>query len=69
MRTQAGLTQREQATLMGRERSFISRLETGERRIDLVEFFWICEACKVDAAKTAGDLYLAFRKGVRDDGA
>jgi transcriptional regulator with XRE-family HTH domain len=49
MRIEAGLTQRELAARMGREQSFIWRLEQGERRLDVLEFFWVCRALGMDA--------------------
>ena len=49
MREEAGLTQRELADRIGREQSFVGRIETRERRIDLVEFVWICRCCGVDS--------------------
>jgi ribosome-binding protein aMBF1 (putative translation factor) len=51
LRTKAGLTQRELAAKLGRERSLIARLEQGERRLDIVEFFWLCRACNADPVK------------------
>jgi transcriptional regulator with XRE-family HTH domain len=48
MRTRAGLTQRELAEKVGREQSFIGRIETRQRRIDLVEFIWIARCCGLD---------------------
>lgn len=47
IRHKAGLTQRELAKKLGREHSFIARIEQGERRVDLVEFYLICKACKI----------------------
>lgn len=47
MRKNAGLTQRQLAAKLERERSLVGRLELGERRLDMVEFFWICKACGV----------------------
>ena len=47
MRHTAGLTQRELAELLEREHSFVWRIEKGERRLDLVEFRWVCEALNV----------------------
>jgi transcriptional regulator with XRE-family HTH domain len=47
LRRQAGLTQRQLATKLQRERNFVGRLELGERRLDVVEFFWICRVCGV----------------------
>ena len=53
MRKQAGLTQRQLAKRLGREHSFVGRIELGERRVDVLEFFWICRACGFDPAKTS----------------
>ncbi|MEI6787396.1 MAG: helix-turn-helix transcriptional regulator [bacterium] len=44
MRNDAGLSQRDLAKLLGRENSFVWRIETGKRRLDVVEFFWVCKA-------------------------
>ena len=44
MRQKAGLTQRELAKKLDREHSFVCRIETGERRLDLIEFYWVCRA-------------------------
>lgn len=49
MRQQAGLTQRDLAQRMGREHSFVWRIEKGERRLDVVEFLWVCQALGQDA--------------------
>ena len=48
MRTEAGLTQRQLAERLGREQSFVGRIETRQRRVDLVEFCWICRCCGAD---------------------
>lgn len=48
MRERAKLTQRQLADAVGREHSFIGRIETGQRRVDLVELVVICRACGVD---------------------
>ena len=56
MRQKAGLTQRQLATKLDRERNFVGRLEVGQRRLDLVEFFWFCEACKADPKTEASNL-------------
>jgi transcriptional regulator with XRE-family HTH domain len=56
MRKTAGLTQRELADRLGRERSFIARVETGQRRVDLVELVWWCEACDADATAKVSEL-------------
>ena len=56
MRKAAGLTQRQLAKKLGRENSFVDRLEAGERRIDLVELLWICKALGAPPEKTLVDL-------------
>jgi len=48
LRKRAGLTQRELAERLGREQNLVGRIETRQRRIDLVEFVWICQACGAD---------------------
>jgi len=41
-RNAAGLSQAQAAERLGRPQSFISKCESGERRIDLVEFLQFC---------------------------
>jgi len=62
LRQNARLTQRQLARKLRREHSLISRLELGERRVDLVEFFWICQACGANPARTASSLMRKFAK-------
>lgn len=45
MRDDAGLTQAELAARLGKPQPFVSRYETGERRLDIVELRRICHAC------------------------
>lgn len=47
MRQQAHLTQREVATRLDHHQAFVSRSETGERRIDVIELRAICRALGV----------------------
>jgi transcriptional regulator with XRE-family HTH domain len=56
LRKGAGMTQRQLAKAVGREQSYIGRIETGQRRIDLVEWVGICRACGVDPEKTIARL-------------
>ncbi len=51
LRRQAGLTQRQLAAKLRREHNLIGRLELGERRLDVVEFYWLCKACGADPAE------------------
>lgn len=56
LRQDAGLTQRDLAAKLGRELSYISRIEQGQRRLDLVEFVWHCKACGVDPQAVGAEL-------------
>ena len=56
MRTEAGLTQRDLAKRLNREHSFVWRVETGRRRLDVVEFYWLCRALKKNASTVYRDL-------------
>ncbi len=56
LRTKAGLTQRQLAAKLERERSLVGRLELGERRLDMVEFYWLCRACNANPVKEATGL-------------
>ncbi|WP_303903018.1 helix-turn-helix domain-containing protein [Thiohalomonas denitrificans] len=60
IRERAGLTQRELCRRLGKEHSFVSKYELGERRIDIVEFYWICKACGVSPEVEATQLMKAF---------
>jgi transcriptional regulator with XRE-family HTH domain len=46
-RRQGGLTQSELAQRLKKPQSYVSKYETGERRIDLIEFLEISEALDV----------------------
>ena len=62
IRHEAGLTQRELCRRLHKEHTFISKCELGERRIDIAEFYWICEAYQASPKKEAGKLMEAFKK-------
>ncbi len=42
------LTQSEMAKILGKPQSFVSKYETGERRIDIIEFLQIADALNID---------------------
>jgi transcriptional regulator with XRE-family HTH domain len=65
IRGNARLTQRELAGILRRERSFISRVEVGERRLDLLEFFWLCEACGADAEVEVAKIFRLWRRDAK----
>lgn len=60
MRMDAGITQQQLADSLEREQSFVWRIEKGERRLDVVEFFWVCNALGYDAAEVYSELCAAF---------
>ena len=47
-RARAGLTQAALAQQMGVVQSFVSKIETGERYLDVLEFLRWCEATQAD---------------------
>jgi transcriptional regulator with XRE-family HTH domain len=44
VRSEVGLTQAELAARLGRPQSFVSKYESGERRLDLIELSEVCAA-------------------------
>lgn len=47
-RIAAGVTQVEAAERLGRPQSFISKCESGERRVDIAEYLALCQAFGID---------------------
>jgi transcriptional regulator with XRE-family HTH domain len=41
LRKRAGMNQRELAAALGREQNYVARIETGQRRLDLIEWVQI----------------------------
>lgn len=50
LRLEAGLTQAELATRLGRPQSFVSKYENGERQLDFVELHDVCVALNLRIA-------------------
>jgi len=50
-RRERALTQAALATRLGRPQSFVSKYESGERRLDVIEFMEVLDAIGVDAAE------------------
>lgn len=50
-RLEAGLTQSEVATRLGKPQSYVSKYESGERRVDVIEFLEICQAIGLQPEK------------------
>ena len=55
-RTRAGVTQVELAARLGRPQPFISFVERGERRVDVIEFYAIMKALDADPAEAFREL-------------
>lgn len=47
-RVQRGLTQTEVAQRLGRPQSFVSKIESGERRVDVIELMDLLAALEAD---------------------
>ncbi len=56
LRKSSGLTQVELANNLGVDQSFISKVERGERRLDIVEFLSYCKALKTSPSDALTDL-------------
>jgi hypothetical protein len=56
MRAGANLTQRGLAARLKRPLNVVSRIEAGQRRVDLLEWVALCEACDVDPVDTGRKL-------------
>jgi len=52
LREEAGLTQRDLGKLLRLHHTIVHRAETGDRRIDPIEFIAWCRACGSDPAET-----------------
>lgn len=55
-RRAAGLQQTELAERLGRPQSFVSKIERGERRLDVVEFLLVARAIGIDGLTIMADV-------------
>jgi transcriptional regulator with XRE-family HTH domain len=51
IRTEAGLTQTEVAQRLGQPQSFVSKYESGERRLDVLELREVCRVIGIPLAE------------------
>lgn len=65
MRETAGQTQRALAATLRVSPSWVAKVETGERRLDVVEFLWWCQALNLDATAEAPPLLRAMGRSKR----
>jgi transcriptional regulator with XRE-family HTH domain len=61
-RKSAGLSQEEAATRMGKPQSYISKCQTGERRVDVIELYNYCEALGISFAEFTQELEKALKQ-------
>jgi len=61
-RHDAGLTQTELAARLERHQSFISNIESGQRRIDVIELHQICNAIGISLMDFVKKLEIEFSK-------
>ena len=65
MRAAAGLSQRQLAAALAVPHSWVAKVDSGERRIDLVEFGWFCTACAASPASEAAAFFEQDAKPAR----
>jgi len=53
-RKQSGLKQEELAALIGKDQSYISNIERGQRRVDVIEFIALANAMSIEPVSLFG---------------
>jgi len=61
LREQAGMTQRDLAAAIGKDHGTVAKIELGERRLDVIEFFAVVSAIGPDPSKEASRLMERFK--------
>ena len=59
-RQELGLSQRALAERLGVVYSFVGKVETGDRRLDVVEFLLYCHALEIEASVLIQEMNLHF---------
>lgn len=60
LRQNAGMSQREFAKVIKRDHQFVHRIESGDRRLDMLEFYWLCQALGHDPMEIVQKVYADF---------
>jgi transcriptional regulator with XRE-family HTH domain len=60
-RTSAGLSQEDLAKKMGWDQTYVSKIERGVRRVDVVELIAICEVLGIDPGEFVAELHRRFK--------
>ena len=55
-RKEAAMHQADLAKALGKDQSFISNIERGQRRVDMIEFYAICQVLNVDSAELYAEI-------------
>jgi transcriptional regulator with XRE-family HTH domain len=63
-RASAGMKQADLAAALGKPQSFVSKIERGERRLDLVELVIVLQALGADPMAFIGDVVHALPPGM-----
>jgi transcriptional regulator with XRE-family HTH domain len=58
----SGLTQAELAQAIGRQQSYISKIENGEQQLEMLEFIEICAKLSVDPTEIVSTITKALAK-------
>ena len=56
-RHEQGLTQSDVAVRLGKHQSYVSKYESGERRLDVIEFIEVCRALMISPSQIIEELY------------
>jgi transcriptional regulator with XRE-family HTH domain len=59
-RLESGILQKDLAKILRKPQSYISKVESGERNIDVIEFIAYCDAIGLDASKWLNKLIKRF---------
>jgi transcriptional regulator with XRE-family HTH domain len=62
-RIAAPLTQEELAAKLGRPQSYVAKYETGDRRLDVVEFLEVCISIGIDPENVIDAVHKTFSRG------
>ena len=60
MRKDAKLSQRDLAERLERDQNYVYRVEGGDRRLDVLELYWYCQALDQDPYKTIAAIFKDF---------
>ena len=61
-RVKRGITQQQLAQAMGRPQSFIAKIESGERRLDVIEFAHVAQLLGVEPATLLARVIKKFKQ-------